>query len=162
MRRDDAILRWAYLVELLLVGLIYGGMLVGLGQERLVNVIQNHWQVFSTTAGALFAIGVGAIFYFAQMLEPDFGRYLHWRKADMQYLRAYQIQALLFFAAACTPIAAIVGNNAVVGHVAWIMCLFSCVNGITIVQNTVGLVRLRQKFRSKHDALVAEMKRESE
>lgn len=162
MKRDRAILTWAYLVEALLVILIYCVMIAFLGHERLVGVIQSYWQVFSATAGGLFAVGVGAVCWFSQMLESDFGKYLHWRKADMQYTRAYQIQTVLFLVTAVAPMTAMFGDNAAAGHVAWITCVYAFVNGITVVQNTVGLVRIRQEFRSKHDAIVTEMTKESE
>jgi len=160
MRRDHPIVIWGYLVELLLVGAIYGSLLIVIGRQRLSMVVQNHWQVFSVISGALFTAGVAALLYFAQVLHSEFGKYLNWRNADYHYLRAYQIQAVLFFVAGGVPVAVAFASSDVVKHLAWLVFLYACVNGITVVRNTVELVRLHQKFRSKHDALLAEMKKD--
>lgn len=152
-----SIIYWAYVVELLLVCLIYGIMMVTIGNERLVRVIQDNWATFSTIAGVLFAGGLAVLLYMFQILDSEFGKYLRWQKADGHYLRAYQVQTLLFLIAAGLPVATAFGHNNIIAHSAWLFLLYACVNGITLVQNTVEIVRLRQKFMAEYDAIKTQM-----
>lgn len=149
MKKDTRVVAWSYTVELLFVALAYGGIVVFLGEARVIKIIQEHWSVFSATAGGLFAIGFGAIIYFSQILESDFGKYLHWRKADVTYMHAYQVQAALFFSACGAPAILIFSDYALLAHFAWVVYIYACVNAITIVQNTVALIHLKQKFLSE-------------
>jgi hypothetical protein len=162
MKPDGPVVIWGYAVEALFAGVVYGCMILLIGSDRLVVVMSAHWQVVSTIAGMLFAAGLAAIFYLDRVLDSEFGKYLHWRKADLHYLRAYQIQTVLFLIAAGLPIAAILQNHELVAHLAWCIFLYACINGLTVVQNIVGLVRLRQKFRSEHDAVVSETRGEQD
>jgi len=157
MKRDGVILTWAYAVEFFLVGAIYGVMLHFAGANKLIEVMEKNWPTFSTIAGVLFASGLAAFLFFAQLLDSEFGKYLKWRKADGHYLRAYQVQVLLFLLAAGIPAALAFGRHDLIGHGAWVVFLYACVNGLTVVRNTVQIVRLRQKFQVEHDAILAEI-----
>ncbi|MDA8086721.1 MAG: hypothetical protein M0Z75_08485 [Nitrospiraceae bacterium] len=160
MKKSSIVISWAYAIELLLVCLIYGSMMIIIGTGRLVGVLQDDWTTFSAIAGGLFAGGLAVLLYIAQMLDSDFGRYLRWRKADNHYLRAYQIQVVLFLIAAGLPIAAAFGKNNIVAHSAWLIFLYALINGLTIVQNTVEIIRLRQKFMAEYDTIKAQMGQE--
>lgn len=160
MKRDEILLSWGYAVEGVLVAVAYGVMVLAIGDEKLLTVMSDHWPVFSTIAGVLFAAGVAVILYLGQMLDSEFGKYLNWRRADSHYLRGFQIQTVLFLIAGGVPIIATLQSNAWVTHLAWCVFLYACINGVTVVRNTVELVRLRQKFRSEHDSIVAQMDRE--
>ena len=142
MKRDGTILTWAYAVELILVGLLYTLMLHFVGAEKLVNVIEKHWQVFIGIGVAFLAVGIALSIWFWQGLEGEFGKYLKWRKADGHYLRAYQFQVVLFLFATVFPALMAFGRNDLIAHTTWCALVYASVNGLTIVNNTVKIVGL--------------------
>ncbi len=151
MSRHRLTILWAYFIELALVLIIYCMMHWRIGSDRLGNVIQENWQAFSTIGGVLFAGGLAALLFVGQLLGTDFGKYMAWRKADRYYLNACKVQTILFLIAAILPFGAALGRIRAIGHAAWVLFLYACVNGITLVVNTVDLVRLRQKFYSEYN-----------
>ena len=132
-------------------------MVLAIGDERLRAVMNDHWPVFSTITGVFFAAGVAVILYLGQILDSEFGKYLNWRRADAHYLRGCQVQTVLFLVASVCPVIATLASYSWVTGVAWCVFLYACINGVTVVRNTVELLGLRQKFRSEYDSIVAQM-----
>lgn len=152
MKQYRFILFWGYVVELLLVLVVYGIILNYVDRQDLPRIVQDNWGIFCGVSGGLLAIGVTFLIFILQMANSEFGKYLAWRKADVHYWRAYQVQVFLFFLATVMPIIAGLGKSAWAGHAAWIFLLYATVNVLTVIRNTVGLVRLQQTFLAKHDA----------
>jgi len=162
MIKDRVLIIWAYILELMITGIIYGTLIRVYGNEFMMDVLENYWRTFTTISGILFGCSVALLIFLGQMLASEFGKYLRWRKADFHYLRAFQIQTMLFFVAAVSPISVALGRNHIIFHGTWLVLLYAGVNGFTVVSNIVGLIRLRQKFRSEYDVFKMQIDEDKE
>jgi len=162
VKRHIGSMIWGYLVELLLVGLAYIGLLAAFGEGRLENVVTSHWQTFCVVAGVLLGVGFTGLLFFGNVLQSEFGKYLKWRKADERYLHAYRAQAILFLCAVIAPLAGTFLGYRFMTHVTWIVALYAGVNGLTVIVNTGWLIKLRLKFRWERDAFLAETHEDDE
>jgi hypothetical protein len=144
-------LAWGYIGEILLTAILYSFFQwYGFG-PKLGEVLNGNWPMLSAPAGVLFAAGIGALIFFAQSLDSPFGKYLGYLKADGHYLRAFKLQSLVFLIATLVPVLAEFWRNRVITHVSWLLFLYACINGITLVTNVVDIVKLRQKFLFEYD-----------
>jgi len=151
MRKRHWLLSWGYLGEIVLTALLYGLLvLIGL-TDQLRAIMLDHWGVVSTISGVLLGIGSGALLFLAQELNSEFGKYLAYLKADTDYLRAFQIQAVVFFLATLTPAVSAFWKDVYAIHFAWVLFIYACLNGLTLLTNVEKIVRLRQKFLIEYD-----------
>lgn len=144
-------LAWGYLVEVILAGILYFVLSWKGFDLKLSKVLHEHWPMLSTIAGVLFAAGLAALIFFAQALDSPFGKYLGWLRADGHYLRVFKFQCLVFLIAAILPGFTELWQDPVIAHASWLLFIYACINGLTLVTNVVDIVRLRQKFLLEHD-----------
>lgn len=153
MKRHRRLKAWGYIVEFIAVGVIYGPILFFAGEKHLDSLLQKNWAACSGIAATLFAAALAGLIYMAQAFASEFGKYLKWLgEADESYIKAYQIQTLLFLMAGIVPPIAAFLKNDIVVHIAWITVLYAVINGMSLIDNTVWLIRMNLKFRVEYDA----------
>lgn len=156
MKKYTAYIFWAYAVELLLTLIMYGLLLSHIGNAKAVSLICDHWATISKVAVAIVALSGAILLYYYQVLDSEFGKYLSWREADGRFLRVFQFQTVLPLLTLFASVSVSFTKNTLLSHLVWILFLYTCINGLTVIINIGRIVRLKQKFRFHYDILNSE------
>jgi hypothetical protein len=128
-RRRDRVW-WAYLVEALLVGALYA---LALSVQQTITVFV-HGTAASWTStievllGASFAL---LIMMVVNVLCTEFGDELRKRRAAHVYLWGFGAPAIIFLITTATLKLAVWVNDWRIAHAAFLLLLYSAVNGVT-------------------------------
>jgi hypothetical protein len=160
MKKYTGLIFWAYAVEVLLTLLIYGLLLLYMGNAKAVNLIHEHWGVVLTVAGIIFGVSVAILIWYYQVIDSEFGKFLQWRKVDIQMRRVFQFQTILPFVTICVTVSVAVVQLAVLAHILLFLLLYTCLNCVTVILNMGQISHLKQHFRLQYDLLKSEGKTE--
>lgn len=152
MKKYTGYILWAWVKEFILTLILYGLLMLYLGSEKISNIIYSNCETIIIIAAIVSAVSVAILIYYLS-LDSEFGKYLTWRKIDNWFLRAFQFQTIMPFLTACCSLTLLFIKSNVLSHVILILFLYTCINGVTVIQNICDLYRLKQKFRFEYDLL---------
>jgi hypothetical protein len=150
MTRDRLRVCWAYLVEIVLVGALYALTLALSAQQNITDFVRGTASSWTSTTevllGASFAL---LIMMVVNVLFTEFGDELRKRGAAHVYLWGFGTPALIFLLTTATLKLSAWLKDRRVAHAAFLFLLYSGINAVTLIKNTIELADLYLTFKRR-------------
>ena len=149
MATDRVLIGWGYLVELILAVLLYAAAATFRVPSDIPAFILKTGSSWTSTLEVLLALsGALLIAVVANLFLTDFGKFLSERGAGGIYMWAYGSVALIFLISTVALKLTSWSQADGLLRTAFIMLLYSAINSVTLIKNTVELAGLLLKHRS--------------
>jgi hypothetical protein len=153
MVRDRLLVSWAYLVEILLVSALYSLTLLLFTPRKLTEFVLGTANNWASTVDVLLGASIALlIMMVANILFTTFGDELRKRAAVSVYLWGFGTPVLIFFSTTVALKLATWSQDWRVAHFAFLTLLYSAVNTITLIKNTIELAQLYSVYRKRPGA----------
>lgn len=143
MARNRLLVYWAYLVEVLLVAGVYGLILLLSTPQKVTEFILGTADSWASMTQVLLAASVALlIMMVVNVLFRDFGDELRNRGGAAVYLWGFGTPVLIFLFTTAALRYAAWAQDWRIAHIAFLALLYSAVNALTLIKNTIDLVQL--------------------
>lgn len=150
--KDILTIIWAYLFEVVLSLLVYGGVLKYWDYNKLTDLIIKTSDGLSSKFTAIMFAGSIAFFWsFYSHSNTDFAKWLYKKKAFNVYLKAFLYAIVIFLLATLAFVATQATQNRIIAAIAGWLLILAIINMVTFIWNIVGLMRLNIVFNIKLD-----------
>jgi hypothetical protein len=148
MATDRLLIFWGYLIEVVLVAAVYAVCISTMSPQGITTFLLDTKDAWVSAIGVLLGAGFGLLIaVFVNVLFTDFGEYLQARGSGATYVWAFATPVLIFLSTIALLIVAGWAKRWEFAHVAFVLLVYSVVNGITMTKNTVELAILYMTFR---------------
>jgi len=138
---------WGFLKTAILALLIYILFNTVLNDQQIEKIIIKPGYTWTGVVGGFLAFSAAIFAIFINWMTTDFGDYLHWKKVDRFYKRAFILPVILNLITLMLVIATIVYEAITLTKITFAMLIYSVVNLISLVMNAYDLLNLHQSFR---------------
>lgn len=162
MKIGWATITWAYLVEPLLAGLLYGVAAWFIGFKQVACFIQQTGAAWANMTGVLFAASLTIWVAFVNVTTSDFGGYLRFKKVYGAYSAAFVFAMFVFFFSTALLIIATANLPVLWGNIALGFLIYAAITVITMVRNATGLVKAHATFKAESAKVTGGLKDDAE
>jgi hypothetical protein len=146
------IIIWAYLVEVILTGLVYALIFLIWDYDRIAGFFIKTADSWVTKFTTIMLAGSIAFFWtFYSHSNTDFAKWLYYKKAFNTYLRAFLTAIAIFMVTTIGLIITQTTQNKSTAVVCGGLLILSAINVVSFFKNIVGIIKLNIVFNTKVD-----------
>lgn len=150
--KNILIILWAYLIEVILAGLIYGFSFLLWDFDQIASFFISTADSWVTKFTAIMLTGSIAFFWtFYSRSDTDFAKWLYQKKAFNTYLRAFLTAIAVFLVTTIAFVITQITQNEIAAVISGGLFILSVVNVYSFFKNIVGIMKLNIVFNIKLD-----------